>query len=290
MLTTLQLLRALAGASEVLPTGFTRRLAEGIGRVDGRLRSDRYGQFASNLAAVSPGTDVSSGVGSYGRYWAESLACPTVGDIELDRGFSFVGYDHILGVQATGRGPIICLPHLGGWEWAAAWLARIANNPVTAVAENLGGETFDWFCAQREAYGIEVVAHDDPAATTTLLERIEEGRILTLVADRDLAGDGVEVELFGRTTTVPGGPALLSLRTGSPILPTAVYFRRRDRLCRVGAPMYPVRQGRLRDDVQRVSQAMVARFEALIAAAPEQWHVLGPLWLADRTFGDGSDS
>ena len=37
---------------------------------------------------------------------------------------------------------------------------------------------------------------------------------------------GVEVEFFGERTTLPGGPATLALRTGAPLLPAAVYFRR----------------------------------------------------------------
>ena len=35
---------------------------------------------------------------------------------------------------------------------------------------------------------------------------------------------GVEVEFFGERTTLPAGPATLGMRTGAPILPTAVYF------------------------------------------------------------------
>lgn len=202
--------------------------------------------------------------------------------MELDRSFSFAGYDHILSVQSRGVGPVLALPHLGGWEWAAAWLARVAGNPVTAVAEHLEDDVFEWFRNQREGYGVEVIGHDDPATMAKLLERIRQRRVLTLLADRDLEGGGVAVTLFGEQTTIPGGPALLSLRSGAPILPTAVFFRHSDRLCIVGAPIWPERHGRLRDDVARLSQAVASAFEPLIAAAPHQWHVLGPLWLADR--------
>jgi KDO2-lipid IV(A) lauroyltransferase len=43
-----------------------------------------------------------------------------------------------------------------------------------------------------------------------------------------------------------------------------------------------VRQGRLRDDVTRVTQLLAAELEVLISRAPEQWHLLQPNWPTDR--------
>src|SRR4029453_15162153 len=49
-------------------------------------------------------------------------------------------------------------------------------------------------------------------------------KVVCLLCDPDLVGGGIEVEFFGETTTLPAGPATLALRTGAPLLPTAVYF------------------------------------------------------------------
>ena len=46
--------------------------------------------------------------------------------------------------------------------------------------------------------------------------------VVCLLADRDLTGDGIEVEFFGERTTLPGGPALLALRGGAPLLPAGL--------------------------------------------------------------------
>ena len=48
--------------------------------------------------------------------------------------------------------------------------------------------------------------------------------VVCLLSDRDITGSGVEVEFFGETTTLPAGPAVMALRTGCRVLPTAVYF------------------------------------------------------------------
>jgi phosphatidylinositol dimannoside acyltransferase len=42
------------------------------------------------------------------------------------------------------------------------------------------------------------------------------------------------------------------------------------------------RQDRLRADVERVTTAMVRRFEELIREAPEQWLLMQPNWPSDR--------
>ena len=46
--------------------------------------------------------------------------------------------------------------------------------------------------------------------------------------------------------------------------------------------MVAKREGRLRDDVARVTRALAGELEVLIAAEPEQWHLLQPNWPSDR--------
>ena len=113
---------------------------------------------------------------------------------------------------------------------------------------------------------------------------------MCLLCDRDLVGDGIEVEFFGERTTLPAGPATLALRTGAPLLPAAVYFGPQGgHHAKVMPPVAAQREGRLRDDVERVTQDLAHRFEELIRAAPEQWHLLQPNWPSDHaTNGSGA--
>ena len=94
---------------------------------------------------------------------------------------------------------------------------------------------------------------------------------------------------IGERTTMTAGPATLSLRTGAPLLAAAVYFAPRGGHHAVVMPPVPAqREGRLRDDVGRVTQELAYRFEELIRAAPEQWHLLQPNWPSDlATNGSG---
>ncbi len=220
---------------------------------------------------------------SYARHWAEMFRLPAeVRRGQIDPHFSIEGVEEIEKALEGGKGAILALPHLGGWEWGAAWMAGRGYRMVAVVETVEPPELFEWFMRQREAYGLEI-APLGPGVSTTLLRALGENRLLCLVSDRDLTGDGVEIEFFGERTTLPGGPATLALRTGATLLPAAVYFAPgRDHAAVIRPPVATHRTGRLKDDVARITQDLAHEFEQLIRAAPEQWHLLQPNWPSDR--------
>jgi KDO2-lipid IV(A) lauroyltransferase len=55
-------------------------------------------------------------------------------------------------------------------------------------------------------------------------------------------------------------------------------------------PVRAQREGRLRDNVARVTQELADRFEELIRAAPEQWHLLQPNWPSDHATNGGVEA
>ncbi|MGF1598249.1 MAG: phosphatidylinositol mannoside acyltransferase [Acidimicrobiales bacterium] len=286
----LRIFQLASAASRAVPLDTLAAAATGLGRLVGpRALGAKADQLGRHVHRVDPSLSpdeveaaVARGIGSYGRYWAESFRLPNLSARTVDRGFSVIGYDRVEASLARGVGPILVLPHLGAWEWAAAWLGRVMGERVTAVVERLEPvEVFDWFVDLRSAYGIEVVPVG-PDAMARLVGAVRANRIVCLLSDRDLAGNGVEVEFFGETTTLPGGPALLARRTGAPLLPTAVYFRGRDRLGFVAPPVWPDPDVRLRDDLVRVTGELARAMEMLVAAAPDQWHLLEPNWPSDR--------
>jgi KDO2-lipid IV(A) lauroyltransferase len=118
---------------------------------------------------------------------------------------------------------------------------------------------------------------------------LSDNHIVCLLSDRDLGRSGPEVEFFGERTTLPAGPAILALRTGAPLLPSAIYFTDRidAHLGWVRPPMRVERQSkRLRDDVHRITQDLAGELEILIRRAPSQWHMFQPNWPSDPGYGD----
>jgi phosphatidylinositol dimannoside acyltransferase len=218
---------------------------------------------------------------SYSRYWIDSFRLPDLPPARIDAGFAFDGVGQIFDARARGIGPILVMPHLGGWEWAGFWLTRVLGLPVTVVVEAVEPpELFDFFTSYREGLGLKIVTLG-PNAGGEVLRAIKDRHVVCLLADRDIAGDGLPVDFFGEQTTMPAGPATLAVRTGAPLLPTAVYFEGRGHHAIVGKPVSTERQGRFRDDVARITQELADRLEAFIRTAPEQWHLQQPNWPSD---------
>jgi lauroyl/myristoyl acyltransferase len=232
---------------------------------------------------------------SYARYWLESFRLPHLSRKAVARGMRVEGYEHVTVALAAGNGVILALPHLGGWEWAGRWLVDNGLR-VTVVVERLDPpELFDWFAGLRRRLGMNVVALG-PDVGTEVLAALRRNDVVCLLCDRDIQRTGVPVEFFGERTTLPAGPATLSLRTGAPLLPTAVYFAGAGRfdgdghLGIVRPPVDTTRRGDgLRADVARVTQDLAHELEQLIRREPTQWHLLQPNWPSDPGYETVSD-
>ena len=273
-----------------IPEGAGRPLARAAGRLVGRLDASRRRQVVRHVRRVRgadlPATALRRATGrvfaSYANYWYRSLRLPTMGVAELGDRFSIDGYRHVEEARTAGSGTILALPHLGTWEWAGVWLARVQRVPVSAVVERLEPpELFEWFRELRAALGIEVIPLGEGAGAQ-VLRSLADGRVVCLLSDRLVGGSGVDVEFFGETTSLPAGPATLALRNGASLLPVGVYDTPDGCHAIVRPPVSAERTGRLRDDVVRVTVAPAAELEWLIGRAPDQWHLVQPNWPTDQ--------
>jgi KDO2-lipid IV(A) lauroyltransferase len=225
---------------------------------------------------------------SYTQYWIESFRLPGTPARVLDAGLVTEGFEHVRAAYDAGNGVITAMPHLGAWEWAAFWLTACQDIDVTTVVEPVKPpELAEWFIELRERLGMEIVPLG-PDSGPRVARALKSGRLLSLVCDRDIAGGGVEVEFFGERTTLPAGPATLALRTGAPLMAATCYFEGDGHRGVVRPPIDTTRQGKLRDDVARITQVLAHELEELIRLAPEQWHLLQPNWPSDHAVAGSS--
>ena len=226
---------------------------------------------------------------SYARYWAESLRLPGTSPEKIDAGMSWEGIGRISRAVDDGRGAILALPHLGGWEWGGFWMVQ-QGFAMTVVVEALEPpELFEWFAGFRRSLGMQVVPVG-PGAAMAVVRALRAGGVVCLLCDRNVGGaGGVDVDFFGERTELPAGPATLALRTGAALLPSAVYFdgpgNRHRAVVRPEIVPSPEVKGAgsaaLRLEVARLTQVLAGELEVLIRRAPTQWHLMQPNWPSD---------
>ena len=261
-----------------------------LGRVAYRLSSDKKVLVKRNMLRVHKGQITNLEIDqktkqafvSYAKYWIDSAKMQSLTDYHIDAGFTVEGFEHIENAWSEGPGPILALPHLGGWEWAGRWLTCRPKFEVTVVVEpQQPKELFEFMMSYRESFGMNVIPLG-PNAGKKVIKAIKSNHVVCLLCDRDIEGTGVKVSFFGEETTIPAGPATLSIRTGAKIIPVAVYQRARSHHAIVKPPLNSMRQGSLREDVARISQKIAGSFEELILLEPEQWHLMSPNWPSDH--------
>lgn len=279
--------------SRVLPVRWVRVAAEAGATAVWRRGGRVVERFESNLARVTDLSgdelrDVSrAGLRSVGRYYAEALTLGRMTGEQIDARVRLEGYEGVKDLLATtDRGVVAALSHSGNWDLVGAYAARHII-PVTAVAEVLKpAEVFEQFVQMRENVGIHVLGHE---GSSTFRQLISLGRkertLICLLADRDLSGSGVEVDMWGERVKVAPGPAALSIALKTPLLPIHVRYERLTgkRRRAAGSPWgvvldftAPLDPDDFPDSgkVDAMSQAWAGALAERIGQHPQDWHML----------------
>ena len=224
---------------------------------------------------------------SYMRYYTESFRLPTLSAKHVLRSLSNDGFHYIESALEQGKGAIVALPHRGGWDWAGRWMAEMGHRMTVIVEPLEPPELFDWFTKLRSDLGMNVVPLG-PGAAPAVLAALRRNEVVCLLSDRDIQGNGVEVDFFGERTTLPAGPAMLGIRSGAAVVPGAVYFTSAvdGHHCVIRPPLVFEKVGGLREQVAAGTQALAYELEGLIRRAPEQWHLFQPNWPSDPGYAE----
>jgi KDO2-lipid IV(A) lauroyltransferase len=277
--------RVMHAVCPMLPTRSGRRVFEAGGRLLFRLAPRMRATVAANQSQVlgrppdDPLVQASAreAFAGYARYWFDTFNVLSWSDRRIVDAFPFQALDLVEKGLAEGKGVVIALPHMGNWDVAGKAMAiRLA--PIVSVAEHLEPEPlFELFLRHRGELSMDIVDLAGEHVGRQLTQQLERNRIVALVADRDLTGGGVEVEMFGRTRRMPVGPALLAISSGAPLLAAPIVTTPDGWSLRF-RPVTAERTGRRKDDVRALTRALAAEFERGIAMSPSDWHLFQPGW------------
>ena len=215
---------------------------------------------------------------SYSRYWYDSFHARELTEHDIRERYRSEGKEHFDRALEAGRGLIVALPHFGNWDVAARWL-QSEGLELTVVVEQLKPERlFRLFRENREALGMNVVSLESNSVGRRLSEALANNSIVALVADRDLTGKGIPVEMFGRSRKLPTGPAALSISSGAPVVIVGVFDDGDGWHQLIGPTLVAERTSDRRADVAALTSRIAKEFERLISAAPANWHLFQPGW------------
>jgi KDO2-lipid IV(A) lauroyltransferase len=250
----------------------TKRNGKNVSRLRSNLRRTKPGITSLDLDLL-----VFSAMRSYMRYWCDTFRFPDWSPERVRETVTVTNEHLLIDAIAAKTGVIVSLPHAGNWDHAGAYFCAKGIRLVT-VAERLKPEKlFLKFLGYRQAMGMEVLPLDG-GVIGTLAQRLRQGALVALVADRDLSRTGINVEFFGGPSRMPAGPALLALKTNAPLITAFVSYTESGIHIDFKLVILPS-AGSEAEKVSEIVQMTAKHFEEGISEHPEDWHMLQRIWI-----------
>ncbi|CAN2202740.1 HtrB Lauroyl/myristoyl acyltransferase [Candidatus Nanopelagicaceae bacterium] len=267
-----------------LPEKFAYSLAYSVADILARRNGKSVQRLRENLQRTQP--DITAldldlltinAMRSYMRYWCDTFRFPDWSQQRISQTVTVENEHLLMDAIAAKTGVIVSLPHAGNWDHAGAYFCGKGVNLVT-VAEHLKPEKlFHKFLAFRQNMGMEVLPLDG-RVLGTLAQRLRQGALVALVADRDLSRSGIDVKFFGGPARMPAGPALLALKTDAPLITAFVSYTETGINIVFKNVVIPT-AGTQEQKVAEIVQMTAQHFEDGIKEKPEDWHMLQRIWI-----------
>jgi KDO2-lipid IV(A) lauroyltransferase len=196
------------------------------------------------------------------------------------------GIEYLEEVLRGGRGAILLSGHFGVFEFIGAATAAAGHRVDFVVQPQSNAWVDHWLTERRQSLGVGVIRRG--SELREVLRRLRGNACVAMAADQDARGLGVFVEFLGRPSSTPTGPAVLSLRTGAPIV-MGFAVRGADgrhRFTAVPALEFAP-SGDFDADVAALTQLHTSVLEQWVRRHPEHWYWLHRRWKTEPPAGAG---
>lgn len=192
---------------------------------------------------------------------------------------SVEGYEHYLAADAKNKGIVALAGHIGQFELLAAWFAHVKERKVAVIGRKLYDKRLDaLLVAQRQKFNLVNIATVD--SPLSIMRVLGKGYALGVLLDQDSSNvKGYFADFYGKKALTAAGPILIARKTGSPILPMAIYRTNDDKFV---IKILPELQFEWTDDLDgdiiRVLTMCNKALEELINYDPIQWAWIHNRW------------
>jgi lauroyl/myristoyl acyltransferase len=115
------------------------------------------------------------------------------------------------------------------------------------------------------------------------LKALKRKEIVAIIGDANYGNPqaGICVDFFKHRAYFPEGPAVFSLKTGTPVF-FGFLIRKPENHAKykfiLDGPLYPVSTGNIEADVRRLIQQIALKMEGAISQYPQQWFMINNIW------------
>lgn len=257
---------------EIIADRATAKNGKNFQRLENNLKRVKPELTASELQSLAK-----AGMRSYLRYWCDTFRSPDWSTNRIQSTVTVNDPELLLEPVRNKRGVVVALPHAGNWDHAGSYFCSLGIPLVTVVERLKPEKLFQKFLEYRQAIGMEALPLDG-RVMGTLASRLREGKLVALIADRDLSRSGIDVKFFDGTARMPAGPALLAIRTGADLITAYVSYTKTG--IHIDFRKVIIASGETESEqVTRTVQLCADNFAAGISEHPQDWHMLQRIWV-----------
>ena len=174
-------------------------------------------------------------------------------------------------------GVIIVSGHFGLWELIPPWLSLRGHIVNTVVRRQNNPLADKWMDKMRTRFGAETT--DSGYSIRKILRTLKQNKILALMVDQDNGDKGIFVPFFDRPASAPTGPAVISLKTGAPIVPLFLIpdYCGKHKLV-VHSPIYPEDYSNDSYGQWLITKKYTQILQSYVKKYPHQWFWLHRRW------------
>ena len=249
-----------------------------LGKILGRLLYTAYPKYRkralSNLALATSLNLTSDEIPLLAKKSLENLAITVLEyprlfrESDISRIASCENPETAATVLQQGKGVIFFVGHQANWE--VLFLEGTSRMPGVAIGRPIANKKlYNWTLKLREKFGGTII--EPRGAYRGGVKALKEGKFIGIVGDQGMPDSNFSSPFLGREAWTSPLPALLSKRTGCPIIVATIRREGCKYRIRYSDPIEP------REDIEEQMQEVLSLFEKSICAKPHEW-----LWIHNK--------
>ena len=182
------------------------------------------------------------------------------------------GFENLRGALDRREGVVMAINHIGNWELYAQLIGRVRDVQVGTIFQSQSNKYLNRLI-DRNRRRLGLHTFDRRKGYLGAVDLIEGGGILAVLIDQHAGESGIWTPFFGKLASTSPLAAILSDRTGAPLISVAIHTVGTARWrCTIEPPVEP--QGR---SVEELTDLLNRILERQITASLPDW-----FWLHDR--------